>query len=65
MAPLLDGVRGQPAVDRGAIARLLSSLSGWAAAMAPWLAELDLNPIRVGPDGPLAVDWVMVLRPPV
>ena len=64
LAPLLDGVRGQPAVDREAIARLLSSLSCWAASMAPWLAELDLNPIRVGPDGPIAVDCVMVLRPP-
>lgn len=64
LAPLLDGVRGQPAVDREAIARLLSQLSCWAEAMAPWLAELDLNPIRVGPDGPLAVDCVMVLRPP-
>ncbi|MFO1328804.1 MAG: acetate--CoA ligase family protein [Rubrivivax sp.] len=64
LAPLLDGVRGQPAVDRGAVARLLSSLSGWAATMAPWLAELDLNPIRVGREGPVAVDCVMVLRPP-
>lgn len=64
MAPLLDGVRGQPAVDRRAIARLLAGLSRWAAAMQPRLAELDLNPVRVGPDGPLAVDCVMVLRSP-
>lgn len=64
LAPLLDGVRGQPAVDRGTLAQLLSSLSRWAAAMEPWLAELDLNPIRVGPEGPVAVDCVMVLRPP-
>lgn len=64
MAPLLDGVRGQPAVDRHAIARLLAGLSRWAAAMQPRLAELDLNPVRVGPEGPLAVDCVMVLRSP-
>lgn len=64
MAPLLDGVRGQPAVDRQAIARLLARLSRWAAAMQPRLAELDLNPVRVGPEGPLAVDCVMVLRSP-
>jgi acetyltransferase len=64
MAPLLDGVRGQPAVDRLAIARLLSGLSRWAAAMQPRLAELDLNPVRVGPEGPLAVDCVMVFRSP-
>ena len=41
---------------------MLSRLSHWAAAMAPWLAELDLNPVLVGADGPLAVDCVMVLR---
>ena len=60
---LLDGVRGQPAVDRTALARMLARLSAWAAAMQPWLAELDLNPIRVGPQGALAVDCVMVLQP--
>lgn len=63
MGALLDGVRGQPAVDRRAVARLLSDLSRWAAA-TPRLAELDLNPVRVGPAGPVAVDCVMVLRDP-
>jgi acyl-CoA synthetase (NDP forming) len=62
MGALLDGVRGQSAVDRGAIARMLADLSRWAAAMQPRLAELDLNPVLVGPDGPVAVDCVMVLR---
>ena len=61
LGALLDGVRGRPAVDRTAIARLLSDLSHWAAA-TPRLAELDLNPVRVGPDGPMAVDCVMVLH---
>lgn len=62
MGALLDGVRGQPAVDRGAIARLLADLSRWADAMQPMLAELDLNPVMVGVSGPVAVDCVMVLR---
>jgi len=62
MAALLDGVRGQAAVDRGAIAKMLSDLSKWAAYMQPVLAELDLNPVLVGEDGPVAVDCVMVLR---
>jgi acetyltransferase len=40
---------------------MLSDLSHWAAATQSRLAELDLNPVLVGPDGPLAVDCVMVL----
>jgi acyl-CoA synthetase (NDP forming) len=62
MGALLDGVRGQPAVDRNAIARLLADLSSWAASMQPVLAELDLNPVLVGSAGPVAVDCVMVLH---
>ncbi len=62
MGALLDGVRGRPAVDRGQVAQMLARLSQWAAAMEPVLAELDLNPVLVGPDGPVAVDCVMVLR---
>ena len=62
MGALLDGVRGQPGVDRNAIARLLATLSQWAAAMQPVLSELDLNPVLVGDAGPVAVDCMMVLR---
>ncbi|MGJ7521904.1 acetate--CoA ligase family protein [Variovorax sp. LT1P1] len=62
MGALLDGVRGKPAVDRHAIARMVSELSRWAATMAPVLAELDLNPVLVGPRGPVAVDCVMVVK---
>jgi acetyltransferase len=62
MGALLDGVRGQSAVDRSAIAQMLAGLSRFAAAMQERLAELDLNPVLVGPDGPVAVDCVMVLR---
>lgn len=62
MGALLDGVRGQPGIDRGAVARMLAGLSHWAAAMAPVLAELDLNPVLVGPLGPVAVDCVVVLK---
>ena len=61
-ADVLDGVRGQPGVDRAVLAQMLSTLSHWAAGMAPWLSELDLNPVLVGPAGPTAVDCVMVLR---
>lgn len=43
-SPLLDGLRGAPGVDRGALAGLISALSV-AVARAPWCAELDLNPL--------------------
>lgn len=62
MSALFDGVRGQPPVDRTQIAQLLADLSTWAASMAPVLEELDLNPVLVGPSGPVVVDCVMVLR---
>lgn len=63
MSALLDGVRGRPPVDRARIAAMLADLSRWAAAMQPVLAELDLNPVLVGRDGPVAVDCVMVFKP--
>jgi len=59
---ILDGVRGKPGVDRQKIAEMLALLSKWAADMEPLLAELDLNPVLVGADGPVAVDCVMVLE---
>ena len=60
---VLDGVRGQPPADRRQIATLLSRLSVWAADMHPVLAELDLNPVILTPQGPVAVDCVMVVDP--
>lgn len=62
MSAMLDGVRGQPGVDRLAIAQLLADLSSWSAGMESSLAELDLNPVLVGTAGPVAVDCVMVLH---
>ena len=62
MGAVLDGVRGRRGVDRKALAGMLSRLSHWVAAMQPWLAELDLNPVLVGESGPVAVDCVMVFE---
>ena len=52
---LLDGARGRPGVNRAALAHLLASLSQWIAR-APWLAELDLNPITASGSNLIAVD---------
>ena len=53
--PLLDGVRGQPPVDREALAQLVSRLSELALAEHD-VAELELNPVLVHEQGCVAVD---------
>jgi len=58
--PLLDGVRGRPALDASAAAAALASLSGLAAAH-PEIAELEVNPLLVLPEGALALDARIVL----
>lgn len=58
---LLDGVRGRPAVDRAAVAKLVSAVSRLGAAAGSRLRECDLNPVLAGPDHATAVDWLLVL----
>jgi acyl-CoA synthetase (NDP forming) len=50
-AALLDGVRGEPAADKPALARLMATLSRFAADHADKIAEIDLNPVIVHPAG--------------
>jgi acyl-CoA synthetase (NDP forming) len=50
-AALLDGVRGEPAADRAALAQLMVTLSRFAADHADQVAEIDLNPVIVHPAG--------------
>lgn len=54
-APLLDGYRGTPKVDRQALVTALEQIA-YVAEEVPELAELDLNPILVSPAGALVVD---------
>ena len=58
-APLLSGWRGAPAPDVTALTELITQLSETLAAR-PDLAEIELNPVRVGPDGVLAVDALII-----
>ncbi len=53
--PLLDGFRGTPRVDVAALEQLIVSL-GALATDVPEVAELDLNPVLVTPDGCSLVD---------
>jgi len=63
-AALLDGVRGEPAADRAALARLMVTLSRFAADHADQVAEVDLNPVIVHPEGEglTIVDALIVKR---
>jgi acyl-CoA synthetase (NDP forming) len=58
-APVLAGWRGRPPVDRAGLARLVAALSQLVAARLD-LAEIELNPVRVGPRGALAVDVLVI-----
>ncbi|MGW1893389.1 acetate--CoA ligase family protein [Streptomyces sp. NPDC002004] len=59
-APLLDGVRGRPAVDVTAAAEAVERITAFAAAH-PEIAELEVNPLLVRPAGVLALDSRAVL----
>jgi acyl-CoA synthetase (NDP forming) len=52
---LLTGSRGRPVIDRIALASLIARLSQWIDA-APWLEELDANPVIANADGFFVVD---------
>jgi acyl-CoA synthetase (NDP forming)/GNAT superfamily N-acetyltransferase len=53
--PLLDGFRGAPAVDVGALVDLVSAV-GRIAQELPQVTELDLNPVLVSAAGAVCVD---------
>jgi acyl-CoA synthetase (NDP forming) len=61
---LLDGVRGQAAVDRAAVAGVLAALSTMVLELREWIAEVDINPLIVHADGRGATvaDALVVLR---
>ncbi|MEZ5650875.1 MAG: acetate--CoA ligase family protein [Burkholderiaceae bacterium] len=58
--PLLDGARGRPRADIDAAARAIANLSTFAARHADDIAEIDINPLLVLPDGALALDALLV-----
>jgi acyl-CoA synthetase (NDP forming) len=63
-AKLLDGFRGAPAADRGALAETIRRVSALVDVL-PELAELDLNPVKVlAPgEGAVALDVRMRITP--
>ncbi|MGC7100349.1 acetate--CoA ligase family protein [Amycolatopsis lurida] len=56
--PLLDGWRGREPLDVKALAETVAAVSSVLAGCAA-VAEIELNPVRVGADGVLAVDALL------
>jgi acetyl-CoA synthetase len=64
VAKLLQGFRGKPAGDVPALVAAILACTRYAAANLERLAELDLNPVIVRPQGhgAVAVDALIRLR---
>jgi acyl-CoA synthetase (NDP forming) len=59
-APLFEGTRGRRALDVAAAAKAVAAVSR-AAAACPAVAELDVNPLLLLPEGALGLDARVVL----
>jgi acyl-CoA synthetase (NDP forming) len=62
-SPVLDGARGRPKADLPAAARAIAALSRFAAAHAADIAEIDINPLLVLPQGQGAVALDALILP--
>lgn len=51
MFPVMDGARGQAKADVKAAAETLAALSRFACRYADDVAEIDMNPVLVRPEG--------------
>jgi acyl-CoA synthetase (NDP forming) len=60
--PLLDGFRGGPAADVTGLIDAMCVLSEFAADAADGLIEVEINPLRVSPDGVAALDLLVELN---
>jgi acyl-CoA synthetase (NDP forming) len=60
-APVLHGLRGQPAVDLRAIARVVAAVGAQLRAN-PAITEVDVNPLVAYPDRVLALDALLCAK---
>ncbi|WP_424811332.1 acetate--CoA ligase family protein [Roseococcus sp. YIM B11640] len=60
--PLLQGMRGAPPLDIDAMARAMAALSRLVEARPDGFEEIEINPVRIGTQGVLALDAVIRLR---
>jgi len=63
VSKMLAGYRDRPPVDVEAVARTLVHLSDLLVAL-PEVAELDINPLLASPEGVIALDARVAVRPP-
>jgi acetate---CoA ligase (ADP-forming) len=60
--PLLEGARGRPAADVDALVDSVLVVGRLALDLADDVAELDINPIVVRPEGAVALDALVVAK---
>ncbi|MEQ1646957.1 MAG: acetate--CoA ligase family protein [Hyphomicrobiaceae bacterium] len=61
-AKLFAGYRGSPAGDVEALAQTLVKVGQMADALKERIAEMDINPVFVGPKGVVAADALIILK---
>jgi acyl-CoA synthetase (NDP forming) len=59
---LLEGVRGRPPANADALVDVVMAIERLALDLADDIAELDINPIVVRPDGAVALDALVVAK---
>jgi acyl-CoA synthetase (NDP forming) len=59
---VLEGFRGSPPWDRRALSTVLVAASHLAAAGRDWIDSIDVNPLMITAQGPVAVDGLCLLR---
>lgn len=57
---LLAGYRGSEPLDRDALASVVARVSELARSQSSILAEIELNPLRVTPEGVMALDALVI-----
>jgi acyl-CoA synthetase (NDP forming) len=56
IAPLLNGYRGKPGADLGAITQAIMSVQAYVIAHQDAISEVEVNPLICGTDSAIAVD---------
>jgi len=61
-ANILDGLRGKPSADKGALVSALVSLSALITDLREEIGEIDVNPLMVYQEGAVVADALLSCR---